>query len=132
MPASSLRALFAALCTMNKTDAINKIQKSLISEKPQVITPEGQVYEEYIEKLSVALLESVIEPVKVNVISSCAADGDLEKYQASVVWGIAKCNGNWLLTLEAENEFALGFGSDPKQIMIHGFSSSDALGEWCA
>ncbi|MEO5561689.1 MAG: hypothetical protein ABIO49_17045, partial [Dokdonella sp.] len=45
---------------------------------------------------------------------------------------VAQSSGSWLLTLEDANEFALGFGDDPMNIMMHGCSSPDALGEWCA
>jgi len=38
----------------------------------------------------------------------------------------------WLLTLESTNEFALGFGETPDNIMMYGFVSPDAVGEWCA
>jgi len=117
---------------MNKTEAIEKIQYSLSTEEPQVITPKGKIYDVYVEKLSKLLIGRVIEPVRVHVTSACADEGDFTKYQNAVVWGIARDKDSWLLTLEAENEFALGFGSDPKNIMMHGFSSSDALGEWCA
>ena len=117
---------------MNKTEAINKIQYSLSTEVPNIITPKGRLFEEYVEELSTLLIDSVIEPVKVNVTSACAAEGDFIKYRTETVWGIAQHKGSWLLTLETENEFALGFGTDPTNIMMHGFSSPDALGEWCA
>ena len=117
---------------MNKTEALDKILLSLSTEEAQVITPKGEVYEQYVEKLTKLLIKSVIEPVKVKVTSACAKEGDFIKYKNSVVWGIARSEGNWLLTLENENEFALGFGDNPNSIMMHGFSSSDVLGEWCA
>ena len=116
---------------MNKTEALNKIHYSLSTEEAQVITPKGEVYEEYVDKLTKILLDSVIDPIKVNVTSACAKEGEFEMYKNSIVWGIARNKGSWLLTLENENEFALGFGDDPNNIMMHGFSSSDALGEWC-
>ena len=117
---------------MNKTEALNKILHSLNTENAQVFTPKGEVYEEYVEKLKKILLESVIEPIKVKVTDACAKEGEFELYKNSNVWAIARKEGNWLLTIENKNEFALGFGEDPNNIMMHGFSSSDALGEWCA
>ncbi|BFL84047.1 hypothetical protein LFREDSHE_24970 [Shewanella baltica] len=33
----------------------------------------------------------------------------------------------WLLTLESTNEFALGFGETPDNIMMYGFVSPDAV-----
>ncbi len=117
---------------MNKTEALNKIHYSLKTEEAQVITPKGEVYEEYVDKVTKILFDSVIEPIKVKVTSACAKEGEFEMYKNSIVWGIAKKEGSWLLTLENENEFALGFGDDPNNIMMHGFSYSDALGEWCA
>jgi hypothetical protein len=117
---------------MNKSEALDKIHYSLSTEEAQVITPKGEVYGEYVAKLTKSLIKSIINPVKVNVTSACAKEGDLAKYQNSIVWCIARNGGNWLLTLENENEFALGFGDDPNNIMMHGFSSSDVLGEWCA
>ena len=118
---------------MNKIEAINKIKYSLETEDAQVITFKNteQEHRERIQELSEKLLASVIEPVRVTITSACALEGDFEKYKKSIVWGIAEGEGSWLLTLESEREFALGFGSDPNNIMMHGFSSSDALGEWC-
>jgi len=117
---------------MNKIEALQKIKDSLETVTPQVITPVGKVYEDYVKELSETLINSLIEPVRVTVISTCAQEGDFLKYKNSIVWGIAKNKGNWLLTLEKEPEFALGFGENPKEIKMHGFSSQDALGEWCA
>lgn len=97
-----------------------------------MITPKGMVYKSYVAELAKSLMASVIEPVNVTVISTCAAEGDFAVYKKSVVWGIARSGDCWLLTLEAAAEFALGFGDDPSNIMMHGFSSPDALGEWCA
>ena len=117
---------------MNRSEALEKINYSLSTEEARVITPKGEIYEDYVKKLSRILTSSVIVPVKVNVTSTCATEGDYNVYKNAVVWAIAINNGNWLLTLEKENEFALGFGDDPSNIKMHGFSSSDALGEWCA
>ena len=117
---------------MNKAEALNKIKHSLETEEAQIITPKGKIYEEYVADLSKILLDSVIEPVLVKVTGACAMEGEFELYKNSVVWGIARIKDNWLLTIENKNEFALGFGKDPNNILMHGFSSSDALGEWCA
>ncbi len=117
---------------MNKSEALEKIHYSLNSEEARVITPKGEIYDEHVEKLSRMLIDSVIEPVKVNVTSACAKEGEFDLYKNSVVWAIARNKDNWLLTLENEKEFALGFGDNPNNIMMHGFSSADALGEWCA
>ncbi|MFT7389312.1 MAG: hypothetical protein ACI8VC_002578 [Candidatus Endobugula sp.] len=123
----------AALCEkMNRSEALEKINYSLSTEEARVITPKGEIYEDYVKKLSNILISSVIVPVKVNVTSTCVIEGEYNVYKNAVVWAIAINNGNWLLTLEKENEFALGFGDDPSNIKMHGFSSSDALGEWCA
>jgi len=115
---------------MNKSEALSKIKAALTGDA-QVITPKGETYEDLVERLSKELLANVITPVEVTVISTCADNGDFEKYKSSKVWAIANHDGSWLLTLESENEFALGFGDDPGKIMMHGFSSSDVLGEWC-
>jgi len=117
---------------MNKLTAIEKIKFSLKTETSRIITPKGQTYEAHVEKISTLLMEAVIDPVRVKVTSSCVAEGDFDKFKYSVVWGIARKRDNWLLISKTDNEFALGFGSDPCNIMMHGFSSSDALGEWCA
>ena len=115
---------------MNKSEALKKIQNS-IADGAQLITPKGQMYEEFVDKCSKILIEHVIDPVEATVVSTCCPEGDFEKYRKSKVWAIAHMNDSWLLTIEGENEFALGFGSDKDNILMHGFSSSDALGEWC-
>ncbi|MFT6507383.1 hypothetical protein [Colwellia polaris] len=114
---------------MNKSEALSKIKSSLKGDA-QVITPKGETYEDYVERLSIKLLENVIDPLEAKVVSTCAKNGDFEKYKNCKVWAIAKNKNSWLLTLDNKNEFALGFGDDPNQIMMHGFSSSDVLGEW--
>jgi hypothetical protein len=116
---------------MNKSEALSKIKAALTGDA-QVITPKGETYESFVERLSNELLSKVIAPVEATVISTCAKNGDFEKYKSSKVWAIANHDDSWLLTLESENEFALGFGDSPDKIMMHGFSSSDVLGEWCA
>ncbi|MEL4284531.1 hypothetical protein ACE02Y_09010 [Shewanella xiamenensis] len=116
---------------MTKSEAINKI-KSSIAEGAQLITPEGKNYEEHLAEVSQVLLAHVIEPIPVVVTSACFPEHDYEKYRKSNVLAIAKKGKSWLLTLESENEFALGFGEKPDNIMMHGFSSPDAIGEWCA
>ncbi len=117
---------------MNKVKAIAKIKHSLVIVEAQVITPPGRSYAEYVHELSSMLLACVIDPIEVKVTSTCASEGDFEMYKSAKVWGIArdKDSGSWLLTLENSDEFALGFGEDPMNIMMHGFSSNDALGEW--
>ena len=116
---------------MNKEEALQKIHLSLSTVEAQVITPKGETYEKHVEKLAEMLIDSVIDPVRVNVTSACALEGEYELYKKSVVWGIARSRGSWLLTLENEMEFALGFGDSADNIMMHGFSSNDVLGEWC-
>lgn len=115
---------------MNKSEALLKI-KSALTGDAQVIPPKGELYKDCVERLSRELLSYVIQPIKVKVVSTCAENGDFDKYKNSNVWAIAKNKYGWLLTLENENEFALGFGDDVNEIMMHGFSSSDVLGEWC-
>ena len=117
---------------MNKEEALAKIRKSLATEEAQIITPPGKSYAEHVEKLSKVLLACVIDPLEVKVTSTCAPEGDFELFQTSKVWGIARDRSSWQLTLEDVSAFALGWGDDPTNIMMHGFSSSDALGEWCA
>lgn len=119
---------------MNKEKAIAKIEQALATVEAQVITPPGRSYAEFVQELSSSLLACVIDPVEVQVTSTCAPEGDFERYRKAKVWGIARKKniGNWLLTPEGSNEFALGFGEDPMNIIMHGFSSDDALGEWCA
>lgn len=116
---------------MTKQDAIKKIQLS-ISKGAQLITPKGKTNEEHLSDVSKKLFSSVIEPTKVSVTSACFPEYDYEKYKNSKVWAIAKLENSWLLTLDQKNEFALGFGDTANNIMMHGFSSSDAIGEWCA
>jgi|SRR5690554_6052987 len=116
---------------MTKSDAIAKIERS-ISEGAQLITPQGKNYEEHLAEVSEALYEHVIDPVPAIVTSACFPEYDYGRYQSGKVWAIARIGNNWLLTLESENEFALGFGESATDIMMHGFSSSDAVGEWCA
>jgi len=115
---------------MNKIEAIEKIQHSLDSKEPQIIPPGGREYKEYVKELTETLFECVIDPIKVKVVSSCAKDGDLEQFQNSVVWAIARRENDWLLTLDSENEFALAFGEDSEKLMMLGFCSPDALHEW--
>jgi hypothetical protein len=114
---------------MTESDAISKLLVSF-KDDPQVITPKGKTYENYVEERKVGLLDCVIEPQKVKVTSACFPEYYLEKYQSSAVWVIAKWEDNWLFTLESENEFALAFGECKDSIMMLGFSSSDALAEW--
>ena len=116
---------------MNKDDAIAKIRHSQVTVEAQVITPPGRSYAEYVQELYGNLLACAIEPVKVKITSACALEGDFERYRNQKVWAIARDGGSWLLALESADEFALGFGDDPMDIVMHGFSSNDALGEWC-
>ena len=116
---------------MTKSEALEKIQAS-VAEGAQLITPKGTTYEAHLEEVIEKLICHMLTPVIANVVSTCAKSEDYEKYKTSKVWAIAKMDNNWLLTLDAENEFALGFGDSAKAIMMHGFSSSDAIGEWCA
>lgn len=120
------------LCEMNRTEAIKKIEYSLATCEPQIITPAGTTYEEHVDRLSKKLLTEVIDPVRVKVTSTIIQGADFEKYRDSEVWAISKGAGGWLLTIAGSDEFALGFGEDIQSIKMHGCSSSDALGEWCA
>ena len=117
---------------MTKIEAIKKIEKALETEQARVIPPKGMGYQEHILQLSELLMNQTIEPIRVKVTSTIIEGSDFEKYKNTKVWAIAKSNDNWLLTLEGIQEFALGFGVNPKSIMMHGCSSSDVLGEWCA
>ena len=116
---------------MTKDDAVRKIKDS-IAKGAQLSTPRGKTYEAHLAEVSKALFEHVIDPVPVTITSACFPEYDYENYRSSTVFAIAHMGNNWLLTLESESEFALGFGESPKDIMMHGFSSSDAIGEWCA
>ena len=117
---------------MNRIEAIKKIEHSLASSKSQVITPADTSYEEYVARLTRKLLKEVIEPIRVKVTSTIIQGGDFEIYRDSEVWAISKGAGGWLLTINGSDEFALGFGEDIHSIKMHGCSSSDVLGEWCA
>ena len=117
---------------MRKVDAIHKIQASLDNSEPQIITPKGNVYDEHIQQLAKQLLQSVIEPIPVNVTSTIIEEADYETYRTASVWGIARSGDNWLLTVEGSQEFALAFGVNPLNLKLHGCSSSDALTEWCS
>jgi hypothetical protein len=118
-----------ALYDMTKTEAIAKIEASLLGE-PQVITPKNSTYEIYVKERSIALIETVIEPKPITVNAACFPQYYLELYQNSSVWVIANSGDNWLLTLEGKPEFALAFGGNPNNLTMLGFSSSDALAEW--
>ena len=100
----------SALCLMNKKEAIEKIQNS-IADGVQVITPKGDTYESFVNKQAEKLLAHVIEPVVVNITSTCAPEGDYEKYKNTKVWAIANMNDSWLLTIETENDFALALAN---------------------
>ena len=116
---------------MNIKEAELKIRNS-ISNGAQLITPKGKVYEDHLEEVANKLIAHLINPLEATITSACFPEYDYEKYKSSKVWAIAYMEDNWLLTLDDENEFALGFGKTEKSIMMHGFSSSDAIGEWCA
>ena len=116
---------------MTKDEAITKIEQS-VADGAQLITPKGKTYEEHLEEVLRVLFEHVIEPMPVTITTACFPEYDYEKYKNSKVLAIARMENSWLLTLESENEFALGFGESPENIMMYGFSSSDAVGEWCA
>ncbi len=117
---------------MTKKEAIAKIEYALSLENAHVIVPKGETYEQHVLRLSEILLDQVIEPVRVKVTSSIIEGADFENYKNSEVWAIARTKDNWLLTIWGLKEFALGFGANPESIMMHGCSSSDVLGEWCA
>ncbi|EAR11298.1 hypothetical protein MED297_20462 [Reinekea sp. MED297] len=86
----------------------------------------------HLEKTVAKLLASVIEPEVATMVSACLLEYDFERYKSSKVWAIVRQGDSWLLTIEDKDEFALGFGSSTKTIMMLGFSSADAVGEWCA
>jgi|GEM_PF-1720704 len=117
---------------MTKKEAIAKIEHALLTENAQIIVPKGKTYEEHVLKLSEMLLGQVIEPVRVKVTSSIIEEADFDNYKNSEVWAIARTKDNWLLTISGLKEFSLGFGASPEAIVMHGCSSSDVLGEWCA
>lgn len=114
---------------MTREEAVSKIRLSLLDE-PQVITPKNTTYEEYVERCSTSLIQSVIEPKRVKINKACFPEYYLERYKSSKVWVIANSRDNWLITIENESEFALAFGNNPSDLMMLGFSSSDALAEW--
>jgi hypothetical protein len=87
---------------MRKVDAMTKIQASLDTSEPQIITPKGIIYEEHIEQLAKRLLQSVIEPVSVKVTSTIIKDADFDKFRKVTVWGIARSGYNWLLIVEGQ------------------------------
>ena len=117
---------------MKRTEAIEKIERSLESCEPQLITPKGTTYKAHVAQLAKKLLNEVIDPIRVKVSSTIIQDADFDMYHDAEVWAIAKGPGGWLLTIVGVEEFALGFGDDPQALKMHGCSSSDALGEWCA
>lgn len=114
---------------MTKSEAFAKLTNSLENE-PRIITPKGLIYEDYVEECKSDLLKYAIEPVKVTVRTACFPEYDFTVYQSEVVWAIAKRQDSWLITLEGKKQFALAFGETTNQLMMYGFSSSDALAEW--
>jgi hypothetical protein len=117
------------LYVMTESDNIVKLMASF-KDEPQVITLKGETYEKFVEERKARLLDRVIKPQKIKVTLACFPENYLAKYPSSVVWAIAKWDESWLLTLESENEFALAFGECKDNIIMLGFSSSDALAEW--
>ena len=115
---------------VTREEAIEKIENSINSVAPILRIPELEDEAKYIKRLTDLLFDSVIDPVKVQVKSTCVKGGDFALYENADVWGIARIDNNWLLTLENEIQFALGFGSEPSHIKMHGFSSADVLGEF--
>ena len=67
---------------MNRTEAIKKIEHSLATCEPQIITPAGTTYEEHVDRLSKKLLTEVIDPVRVKVTSTIIQGADFEKYRS--------------------------------------------------
>ena len=120
-----MRALYA----MNIFDAETKLLKSF-DDEPQLITPKGKVYAEYVEEKKQQLLSFLITPVVGKVVGASMPDYAYEMYKGSKVWVIANWKDNWLLTLEDKQEFALAYGSSTEELTMLGFSSSDALAEW--
>ena len=119
------------LHVMLKLEAENKIRQ-YIPKQPQLITPKGSTFDDHVKWVTEQLFKNVIVPVKSKVTSTCVNDGDFEKYAKANVWAIARRNDSWLLTIDGQPEFALAFGTNPSELKMHGFSSSDVLAEWCA
>lgn len=115
--------------SMTELEAFAKLTESFENE-PRIITPKGLIYEDYVEECKSDLLKCVIEPVKVTVRAACFPEYDFTVYRSEVVWAIVKRQDSWLITIEGKNQFALAFGETAVQLMMHGFSSSDALAEW--
>lgn len=116
---------------MTKSEAKHKIEHSL-SQGAQLITPEGKAYEVHLNEVVVTLFKHLIDPLEANIVSACFPQYSYGVYKMSKVWSIAHMGNSWLLTLDTENDFALGFGNSVKEIKMYGFSSSDAVAEWCA
>ncbi|MBY5991738.1 hypothetical protein [Ferrimonas balearica] len=114
---------------MTESEAISRLMTSF-GDEPQLITPKGKTYEEYVEQCKSDLLGYLIKPIEVQVTSACFPEYDLQKYQEDTVWAIARSKNNWLLTLDTQAEFALAFGESTDSLQMLGFSSSDALAEW--
>ncbi len=117
---------------MTKAEAIARITRSIESCEPAVLTPAGVSYEQHVENLSKKLIGEVIDPVRATVTSTIIQDADFDRYREAEVWAIARGPGGWLLTISSSEGFALAFGDDPTSLMMHGCSSEDAVGEWCA
>jgi hypothetical protein len=117
------------LYVMIESDTIVTLIDSFKDELPGYY-PKGNTYEKYVEDRKSRILDCVIEPQKIKVTLACFSENYLAKYQSSDVWAVAKWDDNWLLALESENEFALAFGECKDNIIILGFSSSDAPAQW--
>lgn len=128
--APRLSRIIGSLCVMDKTEAIYKIKASLEHHASRGI-PKGVDGVEFIKQQSNFLLESAIEPERVSFVFASFPGADFDLYNSSVVWAIARHNENWLLTIQGKNSFALGFGHSTNDIEMLGFSSENALGEWC-
>lgn len=118
-----------SLYAMNIDEARAKLLLSF-EDEPQLITPKGKNYKEYVEEKKNQLLGFVISPVIGTVVGASMPVYDYAKYKSAKVWVIANWQDNWLITLDNEQEFALAYGESPHQLNMLGFSSSDALAEW--
>ncbi len=114
---------------MTKNEALQKLKVSL-SKGAQIIPPKNVEYEHYLSEITDKLFNCVIEPKVASVTSACYPVYAFKKYKNSKVWAIAHSGNDWLLTIENEEEFALGFGKNVKDIEMLGFSSSDAVHQW--
>lgn len=114
---------------MDILEARQKLVQSF-EEGAESPVPAGRDPAEYIESAKEQLLANLITPIEAHIAGASFPEYALPVYESSKVWAIAKSGNHWLLTLEGQQQFALGFGASPEALEILGFSSSNALGEW--